>query len=434
MFFTHLRISLPFFVSWNNHPHHPPTSRLTCLESQLDKQTTELSKKDIDLARERDRCKELVNENAQLRTSGSDCRAELHALGDTNDALHIEINMKENAISNLEAELTTLREQFSNREQTLISKVSSLDQSLSELRIQLEESQSETNSQSILLSQIKEEMRVAKEGETMAKERLIKTEKECAEKITPLAIQREADAIDAATADLTARLQLAEERAQIAEEREESANAIRRKAEIEAADLRAAAEKQLCQSKQQIRREYEVLLQSKDDDLVATNKLREADALQMEDLRETLAAQASNHKSELESHMEKIQHLSSDLHQTHKDLDSERKASSELRIDLANTQTRLDGATRQRQEDTRAWEQEKSLLEDEMSILKEEMEMQKKSNTEEIANYVEKIRRGHEREADLERRLVDNEKQYHADRELLMKKAEDALRNVFTTG
>ena len=233
---------------------------------------------------------------------------------------------------------------------------------------------------------------------------------------------------------MNARLQLAEERARIAEEREESANAIRRKAEIENTDLRTAAEKQLCQTKQQIRREYEILLQSKDDELVATNKLREADALQMEDLRHTLATQASNHKSELERHTEKIQQLSSDLHQAREDLDSERKASSELRIDLGTAQTRLDGATRKHQEDERAWEQEKSLLEDEVSILKEEMDMQKETNGGEVASYVEKIRRGREREAELERRLVDDKKQYQVDRELLMKKAEDALRNIFTAG
>ena len=411
----------------------PPTSRITCLESQLEKQATELSKKDIELARERGICKELEDENARLQTSQNDYHTELRALGDTNDVLRIEISMKENAISNLEGELATLREDFADREQTFISKVSSLDQSTSDLRIQLEEAQSETNSQSVLLSQIKEEMRVAKEGETMAKERLIKTEKECAEKISST-IRREADAIDAATSDLNARLQLAEERARVAEEREKSANAIRRKAEIETTGLRTAAEKQLCQTKQQIRREYEILLQSKDDELVATNKLREADALQMEYLRHTLATQASNHKSELERHTEKIQQLSSDLHQAREDLDSERKASSELRIDLGTAQARLDGATRKYQEDERAWEQEKSLLEDEVSILKEEMDMQKETNGEEVASYVEKIRRGREREAELERRLVDDKKQYQVDRELLMKKAEDALRNIFTAG
>lgn len=391
-----------------------------------------MSTKDIDLARERDRCKELEDENSQLRTSSNDCHAELRSLGDTNDALRVEINIKENAISNLEAELTTLREDFVNREQALISKVSSLDQSISDLRIQLEDAQSKTNSQSVLLSQIKEEIRAAKEGETMAKERLIKTEKECAEKITSV-IQREANSIAAATSDLNARLQLAEDRARIAEEREESANAIRRKAEMEAADLRTATEKQLYRSNQQIRREYEILLQSKDDELVATNKFREADGLQMEDLRHTLATQASNHKSELESHMEKIQQLSDDLHQAHKDLDSERKTLTELKIDLGKARTRLDGITRQHQEDERAWEQEKSLLEDEMSTIKEEMDMQKESNGEEVANYVDKIRRGQQREAELERRLVDDEKQYQADRELLMKKAEDAIRNVFSS-
>ena len=411
----------------------PPTSRITCLESQLDKQATELSKKDIDLARERGICKELEDENARLQMSQNEYHTDLRALGDTNDALHIEINMKENAISNLEKELATLREDFADREQTLISKVFSLDQSTSDLQIQLEEAQSETKSQSVLLSQIKEEMRVAKEVETMAKERLIKTEKECAEKISST-IRREADAIDAATSDLNARLQLAEERARIAEEREESANAIRQKAEIENIDLRTVAEKQLCQTKQQIRHEYEILLQSKDDELDATNKLREADALQMEDLRHTLATQASNNKSELERHTEKIQQLSGDLHQAREDLDSERKASSELRIDLGTVQARLDGATRKHQEDERAWEQEKSLLEDEVSILKEEMDMQKESNGKEVANYVETIRRGREREAELERRLVDDKKQHQADRELLMKKAEDALRNIFTAG
>ena len=69
-----------------------------------------------------------------------------------------------------------------------------------------------------------------------------------------------------------------------------------------------------------------------------------------------------------------------------------------------------------------------------MSIVKAELDMQEESNGEEIAKYAEKIRRGVSERVDLERRLVDKEKQYHADRELLLKKAEDALRNVFTTG
>lgn len=384
----------------------------------------------MDLAKERDKSKDLREEMVQLRTASDACHTQVRTLTDTNDELRAEVNIQEVSISNLKTELKTLREELATREQTLISKVSSLNQCLSALRIQLEESQSKVNSHALMLSQTKEELRVAKENEAMAKERLINSEKECGDKIASI-LQREIDAIAAATSDLETRLQLAKERARIAEGREESANAGRQKAETECADLRSQAEEQLFRAKEQIKGECDILLQNKDDELSALTQLREADAMQMDDLRQTLANQGNNHKANLENHMDKVRQLSSDLHRAYSDLDVERKASSELSIDLGKTQKRLDAAVRQSQEDKRAWEQETSIKEDEISLLKTELRRQKESHKEQVTECVEKIGQGREREVELERKLVDNEEKHQADREIIMKAAEEAIRNVF---
>ena len=361
---------------------------------------------------------------AQLRTASDACHTELRTLGDTNDGLRTDLSIKENEISNLSAELATLRKEFALREQALVSKVSSLDETLAHLRMQLEESRAETNSSSLSLSQSKEEMRLAKETEALAKERLVNTEKECAGKIASI-IQRETDAITAATSDLEARLRIAEKRTRVAEEREEHANTARRKSETEAADLRNQVEEKVCRAKEHVKEEYEKLLQSKDAEIVVINKFREADALQMDDLRQALANQEARHKAQLESHATKIEEMSSALKQARQNLDSERKLSSELNIDLEKAKTRLDVVTRQGQEDERAWDQQKTLLEDEISLLKEELDMQRKGHKAEVSDYANQIRQGRAREVDLEERMGETEKKYRAERKNLQKRIED---------
>ena len=411
-------------------PAPRPLPSITFLESQLDKLNAASCQKDIDLARERDRCRDLTEETAQLRTASDACHTQLRTLGDTNDGLRTDLSIKENEISNLSAELATLRKEFALREQALASKVTTLDETLAHLRIQLEESRAETNSSSLSLSQSKEEMRLAKENEALAKERLVNTEKECAGRIASI-IQRETEVIAAATSDLEARLRIAEERARVAEEREEHANTARRKSEMEAADLRNQNEEKVCRAKEHVKEDYEKLLQSKDAEIVVINKVREADALQMDDLRRVLANQEAIHKAELESHATKINEMSCNLRQARRNLDSERKLLSELKIDLEKAQTRLDVVTRQGQEDERAWEQKKTLLEDEISLLKEELEMQRKGHKEELSDYANQIRQGRAREVDLEERLSETEKKYRAERKNLQERVEEGIRSVF---
>ena len=363
---------------------------------------------------------------AQLRTASDACHTQLRTLGDTNDGLRTDLSIKENDISNLSAELATLRKEFALRDQGLVSKVTSLDENLAHLRIQLEISRAETKSSSLSLSQSKEEMRLAKENEALAKERLVNTEKECAGKIASI-IQRETEAIAAATSDLEARLRITEERTRVAEEREEHANAARRKSEMEAADLRNQVEEKVWRAKEHVKEDYEKLLQSKDAEIVVINKVRKADALQMDDLRRVLANQEASCKAELESHATKIDEMSCDLNQARQNVDSERESSSELNIDLGKAQTRLDVVTRQGQENERAWEQQKTLLEDEISLLKEELDMQRKGHKEEVSDYENQIRLGRAREVNLGERMGETEKEYRAERKNLQKRVEDVF-------
>ena len=363
---------------------------------------------------------------AQLRTASDACHTQLRTLGDTNDGLRTDLSIKENEISNLSAELATLRKEFALRDQGLVSKVTSLDENLAHLRIQLEVSRAETKSSSLSLSQSKEEMRLAKENEALAKERLVNTEKECAGKIASI-IQRETEAIAAATSDLEARLRITEERTRVAEEREEHANAARRQSEMEAADLRNQVEEKVWRAKEHVKEDYEKLLQSKDAEIVVINKVRKADALQMDDLRRVLANQEASCKAELESHATKIDEMSCDLNQARQNVDSERESSSELNIDLGKAQTRLDVVTRQGQENERAWEQQKTLLEDEISLLKEELDMQRKGHKEEVSDYENQIRLGRAREVNLGERMGETEKEYRAERKNLQKRVEDVF-------
>lgn len=356
------------------------------MKRRIEKQTNASCQNDIDLAREQDKNKELHEELKQLRVQNQEHSSSIRLLEDSNEALLIQLEVKDSSIVTLQAEIDTLRKDNVIREEELLALTNGREKSLADARINCDQLQSEKESLELSFCRAEGQVRVSKENEAFAKERLLQLERECVDKLAAMD-KREKDAILAATSNLEKRLQLAEVRARIAEKNEEVANACRRDAEEKVAKVRIEAEESLCKAREQMKCDYELLLQSKDDEKAALMKSREADRLQMDDMRNKHLDQAKNHQVELEGHTKKLEEKSCFLHHANSDLKQEKERATKLNVDLASTHAKLEAAKRQREEDEQAWNRDKDLLENEINLLKEDVHLERSNRKNEAADY-----------------------------------------------
>lgn len=398
---------------------YPYNNRIADLQRQLEKQTNTSCQNDIDLAREQDKNAELKAELKQLRSQNEAYSKEARILEESNEALHTQQEVKDASIAALREEIHTLRRDYAIREEELVALANAREASLAGARISYDRLEAERQSLKLSLAQAENQVKVSKENECSAKERLMQVERECADKMNVMA-EREKDAVSAATSDLEARLQLFEEKANIAEKNETFAHARRREAEVEVTKVRSEAEENLCKAKEQIKHDYEQLLQSKNDERSAIVKCRQADRLQMDDMRNKLVDQEADHAKEVEGHMKKLDELSCALQQTSSDLTKEKEGSTSLRIDLANAQTQLETMERRHVEDEHQWKQDNAFLENEISKHKGE-----------AAHYMAQLNNAKSLERELQNQLQKAQDRHRSELARLEARATSAIKAMF---
>ena len=385
---------------------------------------------DIDLAREQDKNKALDAELKQLMCQNQEKSSSIHHLEDSNEALLSQLEVKDTSIAALQGEINTLRKEYVRREEELVALANAREKALADTRISCDQLQSEKESLKLSLARVEEQVRMSKENEAFAKERLMQVERECVDKLSIMA-QGERDAVLAATSDLETRFKLAEERATIAEKNEALANESRRNAEAEASKVRTEAEEKLCEAKEQMKCDYELLLQSKDDEMTALIKSRDADRLQMDDLRSKYLDQEVNHKKEVEGHMNRLDELSCSLHQANSDLKQEKELSTRLSVDLSATTARLDAAEKQHEKDEHAWTQDKAILENKIKLLEEDIDQERSNRQGETLEYRSQQEKARIRVKELQNQLQEIKDRRKNDLISMEVRASSAIKAIF---